>query len=244
MAYSNSSSSLICISVCTLLFLTATGLPLEQDSKETREISNNFGFPDNIDTIPERPNNGCFVLVNKQYIEQVPKEMPGGEIVVTNETKNITVRQCCEGYSGKECNIPFTNDPFISSNPCREKTCPNDPSAICAVVNQCGQYVPLFLDDFGQIVDCGTEDEPAISSNTIACRGFCSSDPCAGQTCAMHPTALCLTLGCDCEPVWLLITGVRVNCTTGEHIDPLVSRRRRQVSLDPDSTTNPASCNR
>lgn len=226
------------VAVLSIIYLlqSTVALPISSSStRKTRQSDDNFGFPDDVKTVTDRVNNSCYVNVTIQY-----RVLQPDNTYIVNET--ITTRNCCQGYSGVECNI--LSDPYLASSPCRDKTCPNDPDAVCAVVSRCGVEVPVFLDEDGQIVDCDDEDETNIT--TLSCTGYCSVDPCAGLTCEKYPSAICLTIGCACEPIWLLEDGVSVNCTTGNVIQPdTLLRNRRQVQVElSDSTEKITSCSR
>ena len=230
MSYTSAVLLLLCtIELCTLI----APLPLEQDVAADRHSRGvGFGFPDAAadQVVKERASNSCY-------------------ITVTVTETNKTARKCCDGYSGIECNILV--DPYRSSDPCNNKTCPNDPEAQCAVIKQCGVDVAIFLNDFGQIVDCGEEvdnrddhDESTTTNNadtdisTLSCQGFCETDPCKDQSCPSFPDAFCFQSGCSCEPLWILDTGVQVNCTSGTHMDPILTRRRRQAAIIPSSCSS------
>ncbi len=227
-----------------------TCVPLENHAdRNTRQSMENFGFPAGTDKVDEptiKNNNSCFKDLNITMNETVNGEMK--EVV-------IPTRDCCSGYTGTECDI--LSDPFISTDPCNNKTCPNDPQAQCAVINQCGSQVSIFLNNLGQIVDCGnvvdadntmetssggSSDEPADTSiSTISCQGFCDHDPCKDLTCPMYEgRAFCFQSGCDCQPLWILDTGVQVNCTSGMEVNPLIAARARRQALYP--TISLSSC--
>lgn len=210
--------------VCLLIVVvTTSGLPLSRE-RATRE----FGFPSDVKVEEQRPSNSCYITVALQQVKRVDynPENP----IVKNETTNTTVRHCCEGYTGDECNI--IKDEYMKSNPCFGKACPNFPNAVCSTISQCGVDSAVFLDESGKIVDCGSEEESSVNITTLSCIGFCAEDPCANLSCQKFPNALCLTIGCSCQPIWLLETGVSVDCNTGDIVSPEIEqnrRRRREV---------------
>ena len=229
---------ILCIQCCCTLI---SSLPLEENDadRSARQTLDEFGFPAGTEMVEERPTNSCFVDIIKTIVERTLDEETGE---ITFVEIRMPTRECCEGYAGTECNELV--DPFMASNPCNNQTCPNDPEAQCAVVNQCGSRVPVFLNELGQIVDCGNEDESSSSTQTdtnivtLSCQGFCDFDPCKDQTCSPFPDAVCFQAGCDCQPIWLLVTGVQVNCTSGAHVDPLESARSRRQA----AAVIPSSC--
>ena len=227
----------MCILACSLYSM---GLPVETSERYPRD--DGFGFPTGQKTVEERTEKGCFNTVTRTYNVITKEELIDGKIEEITKIVNETVEtsECCVGYAGVNCNIRI--DPFSASDPCTNKTCPSEPEAQCAVINQCGSQVAVFLNEFGEIVECDTEDEEETDVDiiTVSCQGYCTFDPCANQVCESFPDeAQCFQSGCDCEPIWILDTGVQVNCTSGEHVDPLLSvRNRRQAVTAP----LPASC--
>ena len=226
--------SIIFLGVFTLaLLLLAESRPITSKGNNKRQSPDNFGFPETVDVVTERPDNSCYVHVTRQHIEERPVENPDGSSSTIEEVVNITTRECCSGYTGVECNQIV--DPYQQNNPCRGLTCTNHPDAICAVITRCGRDIPLFIDQSGRKVDCnddsGSGSVPDIDS--LSCGGVCTSNPCQGQTCQANPSAMCLIRSCDCSPMWFVETGEQIDCSTGEPIPP---RRRRQTS-DGSSTT-------
>ncbi len=134
-----------------------------------------------------------------------------GEWVPINVTKIRHIRDCCEGYTGEECNERINvPEPVI----CGNLTCEEDPSAYCAVVRKCGREIPMFLDE---------KDLPSMKCNqtvdleSLSCSGLCTEDPCSNERCIGYPTAMCFPIGCECKAVWLVRdseTGesIEVNC--------------------------------
>ncbi len=243
----------LCINWCIL----AHSLPLEVtiDTVADRNTRSSTGFPSSENVMEKRPNNSCYKdVTNTMYENEIDEN---GEL--TMKEVNFTTRRCCDNFGGAECNISITQqlqDPFQATDPCNNRTCPNNPEALCAVVNQCGAEVAIFINLLGQIVDCGetteqtSDDKDSVPSpskltdgaNTditaLACQGYCEFDPCKGQTCPQHPDAMCLQSGCDCQPVWLLDVGIQVNCTTGDYVDPSISARKRRQA----AAIIPSSC--
>ena len=246
---------ILCIAYCST---TINSLPLEDAaSRNTRQIPD-FGFPTGTDKIDEptfNNNNSCFDDYNITMNETIFTE-EGLE-----EMREVTIqtRACCAGHTGTECDILL--DPFIASDPCNNRTCLNNPEAQCAVINQCGSQVAVFLNDFGQIVDCNDEDseddpsEEQYTTNevettntadtdisTLSCQGYCDHDPCLGQTCPLYAgDAFCFQSGCDCQPLWITSDGVQVNCTSGAEIDPLIAARVRRQALYPSISLSSCS---
>ena len=216
--------------------------PSTDNSAPAATNTDPHGFPVNVKVEDEStlPKNSCFIVNTTEFGVQRVIVMDGEEMTI-EETAPVTARQCCEGYTGLECNQKVSDppkkvpDPYELSNPCRGKTCPNHENATCQIVTVCGEDVPVFLDVFGKILDCGNEveQEDSTSIGSLQCNGICDSNPCAGQTCEMYPDeAVCLVVGCDCEPVWFLANGVSVDCSSGNPIDQvgrLSKRRKRQT---------------
>ncbi len=116
----------------------------------------------------------------------------------------VTVRDCCPGYVGDDCDISVRED-----NPsCGNVTCPNYPNASCVTVSHCGQDVQLFLNQNHLII------KECIPKNL--CLGACRNDPCKELECEEHPDALCFT-DCNCSPLWVLPQGrKRVQCASSQ----------------------------
>ena len=258
----NTMANLLVLVLCINWCILAQCLPLEVNidavpaaTRDTRSLSG-FGFPTTENVMEKRPNNSCYEYFTTTMYENEMNEY--GE--QTMKEVNVTTRRCCENFDGAECNITITQqqlqDPFQATDPCNNRTCPNDPDALCAVVNQCGTEVPIFINLLGQIVDCGetteqtTYDRDSVPPSkhtgssadtdimTLACQGYCEFDPCEGQTCPPHPDAMCVQSGCDCQPIWLLDVGVQVNCTTGAYVEPSLSARKRRQA----AAIIPSSC--
>ena len=173
-------------------------------------------FPDNIITTPTDPssaNTSCFTVTR-----------------TVRETQ--LVRTCCAGFTNTTSLQP---QEVSADDPCGNLTCSSHPDAVCAVVTKCGEKIPVFLNSAGIVVDCGNH-RPIEELRKTKCGNVCPLDPCLGKTCSSFPNAVCLTTPCDCKPLWLLETGVRVDCSSGEQISP--QRTRRQS----DSPTKSPNC--
>ena len=216
-----------------VLLLRLSGcLPLTERDTGARD---NFGFPENVKTVDNHSmaSGGCKVQVEVNLTQQITRLVDGVE---TTEITPVTrmVWQCCDGYTGLDCNETIaTNTSAEEANPCSGLNCTNHPDAVCAVVTRCGVDIPVFLNDIGEVVDCGNH-RPLEDLEIGTCGNLCTSDPCAGQTCPEFPSALCLTSACGCKPLWLLETGVRVNCTSGEELLPERTLRVRRQTADPE----------
>lgn len=202
------------------------------------------GFPSNVRTTTEDPsssNTSCYTHVKETYNESTTISVRGAEVVrIVKRTR--VVRTCCAGYSGEHCNITNTTKPTqqpqatAAEDPCGNLTCSRYPDAVCAVATKCGEKIPIFLNSAGVAVDCGNH-RPIEELIKTSCGKACPFDPCFGKTCSRFPNAVCLTTPCDCKPLWLLETGVRVDCSTGEQLLP--QRTRRQTN----SPTQSPTCN-
>ena len=200
------------------------------------------GFPDNVRTTsvdPSSVNTSCYTHVNETYNESTAIILCGKEVTNT-VTRTRVVRTCCTGYSGEYCNITSNStkpseqpQATAEEDPCGNLTCSSYPDAVCAVVSE---KIPVFLNSAGVAVDCGNH-RPVEELRKTSCGDVCAFDPCFGKTCSRFPNAICLTTPCDCKPLWLLETGVSVDCSTGE--DLLPERTRRQTN----SPTQTPSCN-
>jgi hypothetical protein len=213
---------------------TAGALPV-LDHRNSRQTSENNGFPSNVVLQTQKaPNNSCFINVTEEFMEEVPS--PDNPHDRMNKTKQRVVRKCCNGYTGTECNI--IEDPYLASNPCNGQTCTNFPNATCSVISQCDEDLAVFLDNEGNILECDSQNEDYKTNitTTLSCIGYCAEDPCAGLTCQAQPSAMCLTIGCSCEAIWLLDTGVSVDCTTGQPISPEKELRRTRRRREAESS--------
>lgn len=148
------------------------------------------------------------------------------QYVARNQTLRRTVRECCEGYIGQECDEKLDiTEPMI----CGNLTCDADPTAYCAIVKKCGRDVPVFLGEDGipskkcnQSVDLGS----------LSCTGLCKEDPCLNAHCSGYPSATCFPIGCECKAVWLIHDpdtneNMEVNCGIE---DSESVRRKRDTS--------------
>lgn len=220
--------------ICSLLVLA-----LQVSLIQVGECVN--GFPDNIRTTstdPSSANTSCFTNVNQTYNKSITLRIRSVQVTRTVRETQL-VRTCCAGFSGEHCNITNTTSTqpqeVSADDPCGNLTCSSYPDAVCAVVTKCGEKIPVFLNSAGIAVDCGNH-RPIEELRKTKCGNVCPFDPCLGKTCSSFPNAVCLTTPCDCKPLWLLETGVRVDCSTGEQISP--QRTRRQS----DSPTKSPNC--
>ena len=113
------------------------------------------------------------------------------------------------------------------------------PDAVCAVMTKCGEKIPVFLNSAGIAVDCGNHKPTEELRTETKCENVCPFDPCLGKTCSRFPNAVCVTTPSDCKPLWLLETGVRVDCSTGEQISP--QRAKRQSTKSPTCISFPTA---
>ena len=175
---------------------------------------------------------GCF---DSRQETRVYITMEEGKEVKRNVTR--TIRTCCDGYTGDDCvELVPTPKPVSrdESDPCNGLECEGNENAFCAVVSKCGRNFPLFLTENGQLAVCANQP---TDLNSIVCTGTCTEKPCAGKSCPLFPDAQCLTSGCDCKAMWILPSGVQVDCLSGEHVSPETARNRRQ-------TRDPTNCSK
>ena len=211
-----------CTSQAVIRSLLVTSLVLVQ-VPIVGECAN--GFPDNVRTTsvdPSSVNTSCYTHVNETY----------NESTAMTRTRVVRTSSCCTGYSGEHCNITSNStkpseQPQATAaveDPCGNLTCSSYPDAMCAVVSE---KTPVFLNSAGVAVDC-CNHRPVEELGRTSCGDVCAFDPCFGKTCSQFPDAICLTTPCDRKPLWLLDTGVSVDCSTGE--DLLPERTRRQTN--------------
>ncbi len=171
---------------------------------------------------------GCFHYVN---VTRNYYAFEDGKRVLRNYTE--LVRECCKGFTGVECNERIKTPPLNCSN----LVCEGNPEAFCAEVSKCGRSIPFFMMPDGELAKCDNGQPSDLS--TISCTSICSENPCAGLSCPSFPEAMCMTSSCDCKPLWLLPRGIQVDCSTGKHLTPEESkRRRRQTNGDESSSDN------
>lgn len=194
-------------------------------------------FPDSIDTAENASrHNPCYKEVTETF---------------SNGTKTRVVTVCCDGYKGDNCDEkdpePTSGDErveFDPADPCKNLECRDVEGAQCLTISRCGERYPVFLLTDGTLAQC-TNGQP-VDVTTLTCSERCNVDPCAGQTCAMHPNAICVRTACTCnEPMWLLDTGVQVDCDTGEQLSPEEAkerRRRRKREASDDAQQQRTSC--
>ena len=112
---------------------------------------------------------------------------------------------------------PFSFDP---TNPCAGLSCDGVDDSICTVVVKCGNPIPVFLDALGRIAMCKNTQQ-RLDLKNITSPVPCPADPCSGASCSLYPEAMCFVTECSCKPIWLLPSGVEVNCL------PVDKRRAR-----------------
>ena len=150
------------------------------------------------------------------------------QYVARNITITRPVRECCEGYTGIECDQKLDIvEPII----CGNLTCDADPDAYCAVLKKCGKEIPLFLDVNGVPSE---KCNQTIDLNSLSCNGVCKEDPCSNAQCTDYPSATCFPIGCECKAVWLMQDpetdeNIEVNC--GAHVPGAkIARQKRDTS--------------
>lgn len=200
-----------------------------RDKRSSSAATDNFFEMSGISIITGNPSaTGCKVVEQVKRNQTVWKVSANRTLQSSLQEVTQYVTKCCPGWNGTECNIapPTTRPPSPTatttrpprptatttataldpSNPCANLTCAGVDDAMCAVVTKCGRQIPLFVDSAGQLVDCPNSP---TNINEITC---CQNDPCAGNvSCSQHPEAVCFTTEC-CRPLWLLPSGVEVNC--------------------------------
>ena len=200
------------------LLTRSSSRPVPAESREERSPSmqpateeNFFGNVPGLKIVKGSPTSpGCTVVKPIKYNITVGTSLQ-------EFTQYVTV--CCDGWSGTECSVTtptpsptpsvasFTFDPI---SPCANLSCAGVDNAICAVVAKCGRQFPVFLDPKGQLAECTNSQ---MSVEEITCTVPCQVDPCAGNvSCPLYPEAMCFISECDCTALWLLPTGVEVNC--------------------------------
>ena len=197
--------------------IMAQARPLTPEERQQRDVN---PFPNEIPTTDDDSKVSCY----KQIVE-----------TFENGTQSRTVNsdECCDGYTGKNCDekkpVPSSEVEFDPVDPCKNLECRGVEDAQCVTISKCEERWPVFLMTDGSLAEC-TNGQP-VNITKLTCMERCAVDPCAGQTCAMHPDAFCIHTACHCnEPMWLLDTGVQVDCDTGELLSPeeAKSRRRRK----------------
>ena len=211
--------------ICSLLVLVSLAVP----------VGDVNGFPDNIRTtatdLSSANTSGCITHVNQTYNKSITLRKRSVQVTRTVRETQL-VRTCCAGFTNTTSPQP---QEVSADDPCGNLTCSSYPDAVCAVVTKCGEKIPVFLNSAGIAVDCGNH-RPIEELRKTKCGNVCPFDPCLGKTCSSFPNAVCLTTPCDCKPLsWLLETGVRVDCSTGEQISP---QRTRRQSDSPTKSPN------
>ena len=221
----------IILALCLLRIPDCLARPFTQQEQRARE---------------ERQFHPAIALDNPNRVESCFDPKPEN---YANGTFVRWVNYCCEGYEGNKCDIKTEQGSGESENktdlnpedPCKNLQCLGVEDATCLTVSKCGERWPVFLLRDGTLAPC-TNGQPRNLSD-LTCSGGCVTDPCAGQTCPQFPDAFCVHTACDCnEPMWLLDTGVQVDCETGEQLSPEEAReRKRRRKRQADTNTVPSS---
>lgn len=225
--------------LCTILVLCAfvaqetRARPLNQERRDVNPFSNG---------IPTTNNGSRLQPCYKQITE-----------TFGNGSQSRVVSVCCDGYTGDNCDVkePATSSgddkiEFDPVDPCKNLECRGVEGAQCLPINKCGERWPVFLLSDGTLAQC-TNGQP-VDVSRLTCTERCAVDPCAGQTCPMHPNAFCVHTACNCqEPLWVLDNGVQVDCETGELLSPEEAKNRRRrkrqaVNTPPPSEKRQKSC--
>lgn len=212
----------------TLLSQTSSRpVPAEVDSRQQRSPSmqtppvadNFFGVPGLVITTVRPAVKVCKIVQEVKRNQTVWTLSAKGTLQSSLQEVTQYVTTCCVGWNGTECDVapPTTPPPRTTahvaldpSSPCANLTCAGVGDAVCAVVTKCGRQIPLFIDSTGQLVDCPNSP---TNIDEILCTGSCRDDPCARNvSCPKYPEAMCFTSECDCKALWLLPSGVEVNC--------------------------------
>jgi hypothetical protein len=225
--------------VCLLAAREALGRPFNQQKQQRRreQRSEEPAFPTTLPTDSNRLES-CTEIVTETY---------------ANGTYKQTVERCCEGRTGKHCDELKAEVPEQASgegkadldslDPCKNLECHGVVGAQCLTITKCGERWPVFLMADGTLAEC-TNGQP-VNVTRLTCTERCTTDPCAGLTCSAFPSAFCVHTACDCnEPMWLLDSGVQVDCETGEHLSPeeAKERRRRRKRQAENSAPTPPPC--
>ena len=200
---------------CALLIPDSLARPFTQGEKRRRDVN---PFPDSVPTDDGRLEP-CFKPVTQTLV---------------NGTQSRVVNECCDGYTGENCDEKEPEGgsgdrkvEFDQIDPCKNLECMGVEDAHCLTITKCGNRWPVFLLSDGTLAQC-TNGQP-VNVTQLTCTERCVTDPCAGQTCPMHPNAFCVHTACDCnEPMWLLDSGVQVDCETGEMLSPQEAKERRR----------------
>ena len=221
------------LTLCTLLMLgcafMAQARPLTPEERQQRDVN---PFPNEIPTTDSDSKASCY----KQIVETFENG---------TQSRTVNSNECCDGYTGENCDekkpVPSSEVEFDPVDPCKNLECRGVEGAQCVTISKCDERWPVFLMNDGSLAEC-TNGQP-VNITKLTCMEQCAVDPCAGQTCAMHPDAFCVHTACHCnEPMWLLDTGVQVDCDTGELLSPEEAKsRRRRKRQAATSTPPPAS---
>lgn len=222
--------------LCAFMAQETRARPFSQERRDAGSDVN--PFPDKIDTAENSSRyEPCYKDVTETF---------------ENGTYTRVVSECCDGYKGENCDekepestSDDENIEFDPADPCKNLECRGVEGAQCLTISKCGERWPVFLLNDGTLAQC-TNGQPTDASR-LTCGERCAEDPCAGQTCSMHPNAICVRTACTCnEPMWLLDTGVQVDCDTGELLSPEEAkdrrRRKRQAANDVQATEQRVPC--
>ena len=99
---------------------------------------------------------------------------------------------------------------FDPTNPCADLSCEGVDDSFCTVVTKCGKQLPVFLDSLGRVAAC--KNIQPLDVKNITSPVVCPTDPCSSASCLLYPEAVCFVTECSCKSMWLLPTGVEVNC--------------------------------
>ena len=99
---------------------------------------------------------------------------------------------------------------FDPTNPCADLSCEGVDDSFCIVVTKCGKLLPVFLDSLGRVAAC--KNIQPLDVKNITSPVVCLTDPCSSASCPLYPEAVCFVTECSCKSMWLLPSGVEVNC--------------------------------
>ena len=204
--------------ICALVMQDAVARPFTQQAvRQQRDVN---PFPNSIPTETGGSRlEPCYKPITETF---------------ENGSRHRIVNVCCDGYTGENCDEkevePASGDgkvDFDPVDPCKNLECHGVEDAHCLTISKCGERWPVFLRSDGTLAEC-TNGQP-VNVSQLTCTERCAADPCAGQTCPMHPDAFCVHTTCNCnEPMWILDSGVQVDCETGELLSPEEAKNRRR----------------
>jgi hypothetical protein len=205
--------------------------PLTPEERRQRDVN---PFPNAIPTSNSDSSASCY----KQIVETFENG---------TQSRIVNGNECCDGYTGENCDEkkPAQSSvvEFDPVDPCKNLECEGVEGAQCLTITKCDERWPVFLMSDGSLAEC-TNGQP-VNVTKLTCTERCAVDPCAGQTCTMHPDAFCVYTACHCnEPMWLLDDGVQVDCDTGELLSPeeAKSRRRRKRQATANTPSPVSTC--